>query len=121
MNKAREFDQSVVSELKALLGDRVSTSHAVREHHGKDESYFPYALPDAVVFLKTTEEVRDVVNICRAHRVPMIPYGVGTSLEGHILAVQGGVCIDLSQMNQVLAVHEERYDQIGRLRRGGLI
>ena len=49
MNKAREFDQSVLAELKALLGDRVSTSAAVREHHGKDESYFPYALPDAVV------------------------------------------------------------------------
>ena len=112
MNKAREFDQSVVAELKALLGDRVSTSHAVREHHGKDESYFPYALPDVVVFLKTTEEVRDVVNICRAHRVPMIPYGVGTSLEGHILALQGGVCIDLSQMNQVLAVHESDLDAV---------
>src|SRR5207344_3132934 len=104
MNKAREFDQSVVSGLKALLGDRVSTSHAVREHHGKDESYFPYALPDVVVFLKSTEEVRDVVNVGRTHRVRMIPYGVGTSLEGHILAVKGGVCIDLSQMNKVLAV-----------------
>jgi len=112
MNKAREFDQSVVAELKTLLGDRVSTSPAVREHHGKDESYFPYALPDVVVFLKSTEEVRDVVNICRAHRVPMIPYGVGTSLEGHILAVQGGVCIDLSQMNQVLAVHEPDLDAV---------
>ena len=112
MNKAREFDQSVVAELKALLGDRVSTSHAVREHHGKDESYFPYALPDVVVFLKTTEEVRDVVNICRAHRVPMIPYGVGTSLEGHILAVKGGVCIDLSQMNKILDVHQEDLDAV---------
>src|SRR5512144_561386 len=112
MNKAREFDQSVVAELKALLGERVSTSAAVREHHGKDESYFPYALPDVVVFLRTTEEVRDVVNICRAHQVPMIPYGVGTSLEGHILAVQGGVCIDLSQMNQVLAVHEADLDAV---------
>jgi D-lactate dehydrogenase (cytochrome) len=112
MNKAREFDQSVVAELKALLGDRVSTSAAVREHHGKDESYFPYAPPDAVVFLKSTQEVRDVVNICRAHRVPMIPFGVGTSLEGHILAVRGGVCIDLSQMNQVLAVHEADLDAV---------
>jgi D-lactate dehydrogenase (cytochrome) len=112
MNKAREFDQSVVAELKTLLGERVSTSPAVREHHGKDESYFPYALPDAVVFVKTTEEVRDVVDICRRHRVPMIPYGVGTSLEGHILAVQGGVCIDLSQMNQVLAVHESDLDAV---------
>ncbi len=112
MNKAREFDQSVLTELKALLGDRVTTSAAVREHHGKDESYFPYAPPDAVVFARTTEEVRDVVNICRRHRVPMIPYGVGTSLEGHVLAVQGGVSIDLSQMNQVLAVHEEDLDAV---------
>src|SRR5574338_95065 len=112
MNKAREFDQSVLAELKALLGDRVSVSAAVREHHGKDESYFPYALPDAVVFPHTTEEVRDVVNICRRHRVPMIPFGVGTSLEGHILAVNGGVSIDLSQMNKVLAVHEADLDAV---------
>src|SRR5678816_1361980 len=112
MNKAREFDQSVVTELRALLGERVSVSAAVREHHGKDESYFPYALPDAVVFVRTTEEVRDVVNICRRHRVPMIPFGVGTSLEGHILAVQGGVSVDLSQMNQVLAVHEADLDAV---------
>jgi D-lactate dehydrogenase (cytochrome) len=65
-----------------------------------------------VVFAKTTEEVRDIVNICRRHRVPMIPFGVGTSLEGHILAVKGGVTIDLSQMNQVLAVHESDLDAV---------
>ncbi|HEY7240745.1 MAG TPA: FAD-binding protein, partial [Burkholderiales bacterium] len=91
MNKRLEFAPAALTELKALLGERVSTSAAVREHHGKDESYFPYALPDAVVFVESTEEVRDVVEICRRHRVPMIPFGVGTSLEGHILAVQGGV------------------------------
>src|SRR5437660_3840263 len=112
MNKARDFDPSVVAELTALLGERVSTSGAVREHHGKDESYFPYALPDAVVFAETTEEVRDVVDICRRHRVPMIPFGVGTSLEGHILAINGGVSLDLSQMNKVLAVHEEDLDAV---------
>lgn len=112
MNKARELDQSVLSELRALFGERVSTSAAVREHHGKDESYFPYAPPDAVVFPHTTEEVRDVVNICRRHEVAMIAYGVGTSLEGHILAIKGGVCIDLSQMNKVLAVHEEDLDAV---------
>jgi D-lactate dehydrogenase (cytochrome) len=112
MNKAREFDRSVLEELRALLGERVTTSPGIREHHGKDESYFPYAAPDAVVFPHSTEEVRDVVNICRRHRVPMIPYGVGTSLEGHILAVSGGVTIDLSQMNQVLAVHEEDLDAV---------
>jgi D-lactate dehydrogenase (cytochrome) len=112
MNKAREFDQTVVTELQALLGDRVSTSAAVREHHGKDESYFPYAPPDVVVFPHSTEEVRDVVNICRRHRVPMIPFGVGTSLEGHILAVKGGVCIDLSQMNKIVEVHESDLDAV---------
>ena len=112
MNKAREFDQTVLQELQALLGERVTTSSGIREHHGKDESYFPYAAPDAVVFPHTTDEVRDVVNICRRHRVPMIPYGVGTSLEGHILAVNGGVTIDLSQMNKVLAVHEEDLDAV---------
>src|SRR5918996_992471 len=112
MNEARDFDATLLAELKALLGERVSTSAAVREHHGKDESYFPYAPPDAVVYPKSTEEVREVVNLCRRHRVPMIPYGVGTSLEGHILAVQGGVSIDLSQMNQVLAVHEEDLDAV---------
>src|SRR4051812_17738361 len=112
MNKAREFEAAVLEELKALLGERVSTSAAVREHHGKDESYFPYALPDAVVFVESTEEVRDVVDICRRHRVPMIPFGVGTSLEGHILAVRGGVSIDLSHMNKVLAVHEEDLDAV---------
>src|SRR5437016_7605594 len=98
MNKARDFDPSVVAELKALLGERVSTSAAVREHHGKDESYFPYALPDAVVLAETTEEERAIVDICRSHREPMIPFGVGTSLEWHILAVNGGVPIDLSRM-----------------------
>ncbi|MGH8723618.1 MAG: FAD-binding oxidoreductase [Burkholderiales bacterium] len=112
MNKPREFGPSALAELKALLGERVSTAAAVREHHGKDESYFPYAPPDAVCFVKSTEEVRDVVNICRRHRVPMIPYGVGTSLEGHILAIAGGVSIDLSQMNQVLAVHEQDLDAV---------
>jgi D-lactate dehydrogenase (cytochrome) len=112
MDKARDFDQSVVAELKALLGDRVSTSAAVREHHGKDESYFPYAPPDAVVFARSTEEVRHVVDICRRHRVPMIPFGVGTSLEGHVLAIRGGVSVDLSQMNRVLAVHEEDLDAV---------
>jgi D-lactate dehydrogenase (cytochrome) len=112
MNKPRELDQTALTELRALLGDRVSTSAAVREHHGKDESYFPYALPDAVVFPHSTEEVRDVVNICRRHHTPMIPYGVGTSLEGHILAIHGGVCIDLSQMNQVLAIHDADLDAV---------
>jgi D-lactate dehydrogenase (cytochrome) len=112
VNKAREFDQTVLAELKALLGERVSTSGAVREHHGKDESYFPYAPPDAVVFPESTEEVRAIVDLCRRHRTPLIPFGVGTSLEGHVLAIRGGVCVDLSRMNKVLAVHEADLDAV---------
>ncbi len=104
MNKPREFD-ALLEEMRALLGDRVTTSRGVREHHGKDESYFPYAPPDAVVFPESTEEVRDIVDLCRRHKTPMIPFGVGTSLEGHVLAIHGGVCIDLSRMNKVLTVH----------------
>jgi D-lactate dehydrogenase (cytochrome) len=110
MNKPRELDATLLDALRALLGDRMTTSRGIREHHGKDESYFPYALPDAVVFPHTTEEVRDVVDICRRHKTPMIPYGTGTSLEGHILAVEGGVCIDLSQMNKVVRVSAEDLD-----------
>ncbi len=110
MNQPRELESSALAELRALLGDRVSVSRGVREHHGKDESYYPYALPDAVAYPHTTEEVRDIVNICRRHRLPIIPYGVGTSVEGHVLAYSGGVCVDLSQMNKVIVVHEEDMD-----------
>ncbi|MGB8433007.1 MAG: FAD-linked oxidase C-terminal domain-containing protein [Burkholderiales bacterium] len=110
MNQPRELETSALAELRALLGDRVSVSRGVREQHGKDESYYPYALPDAVAYPHSTEEVRDIVNICRRYRLPIIPYGVGTSVEGHILAYSGGVCIDLSQMNAVLAVHAEDMD-----------
>jgi D-lactate dehydrogenase (cytochrome) len=112
LNKPREFDAALLEEMRALLGDRVTTSRGVREHHGKDESYFPYAPPDAVVFPESTEEVRDIVDLCRRHKTPMIPYGVGTSLEGHVLAIHGGVCIDLSRMNKVITVHEADMDAV---------
>ena len=112
MNKPRELDPTVLEELRALLGDRLTTSRGVREHHGKDESYFPYAPPDAVAFPESTAEVRDIANLCRRHKTPMIPFGVGTSLEGHVLAIHGGVCIDLSRMNKVLAVHENDLDAV---------
>jgi len=112
LNKPREFDAALLEEMRALLGDRVTTSRGVREHHGKDESYFPYAPPDAVVFPESTQEVRDIVDLCRRHKTPMIPYGVGTSLEGHVLAIHGGVCIDLSRMNKVITVHEADMDAV---------
>jgi D-lactate dehydrogenase (cytochrome) len=110
MNKPRELDASLLEALRALLGERVTTAPGIRDHHGRDESYYPYAAPDAVAFPHSTGEVRDIVDICRRHRTPMIPYGVGTSLEGHVLANSGGVCVDLSQMNKVLAVHVEDLD-----------
>ena len=100
MNKPRDVDAGLLEELRGLLGDRATASAAVREHHGKDESYFPYAPPDAVVFPESTEEVRSVVDLCRRHKTPVIPFGVGTSLEGHVLAIRGGVCVDLSRMNK---------------------
>ena len=112
MNKPREFDAALLEEMRALLGDRVTASRGAREHHGKDESYFPYAPPDAVVFPESTGEVRDIVDLCRRHKTPMIPYGVGTSLEGHVLAIHGGVCIDLSRMNKVITVHEADMDAV---------
>jgi D-lactate dehydrogenase (cytochrome) len=112
VNKPRELDAGLFEELRSLLGDRATTSRGVREHHGKDESYFPYAPPDAVVFPESTEEVRSVVDLCRGHKTPLIPFGVGTSLEGHVLAVRGGVCVDLSRMNKILAVHEADLDAV---------
>ena len=96
--------------LKGLLGDRVSTGGAIREQHGHGEDYFPVMPPDAVCFAETTEEVAEIVKLCAAHRVPIIPYGTGTSLEGHVQAVKGGVCIDLTRMNAVLEVNDQDLD-----------
>ena len=95
---------AVIEGLKARFGDRLSTAAAVREQHGRDESYHLPAPPDAVVFAQSTDEVAEVVRACAAAKVPVIAFGTGTSLEGHVAALQGGVCIDLSGMNRVLRV-----------------
>jgi D-lactate dehydrogenase (cytochrome) len=99
-----------VAELQALLGERAVTGQAVREHHAKGESYHPAALPDAVVYPDSTEEVAAVVKICARHRVPVIPFGAGSSLEGHVNALSGGVSIDLGNMNRILRVSPEDMD-----------
>jgi D-lactate dehydrogenase (cytochrome) len=103
----RPLPDAFLTSLRELFGDRLSTSQAMREHHGRDESSFDPMLPDAVVFAHTTEEVAAAVALCNQHKVPVIPYGTGTSLEGHILALSGGLSIDLLQMNRVIAVHAQ--------------
>jgi D-lactate dehydrogenase (cytochrome) len=103
----RPLPPGVIEKLKAMFGERFSTTDAVRDHHGRDESPYPPLLPDAVVFATSAEDVASVVRLAAEHRVPVIPYGVGTSLEGHLLALEGGISVDLSQMNAVLAVNPE--------------
>ena len=103
----RPLPDAFLASLRALFGDRFSTSQAMREHHGRDESSYDPMLPDAVVFAHSTEEVAAAVSLCNQYKVPLIPYGTGTSLEGHILALSGGLSIDLLQMNRVIAVHAQ--------------
>lgn len=98
------------AELTALLGDRFTTSLPVREHHGKDESYHTPFPPDGVAFANSTEEVSAIVKICARHKLPIIPFGTGTSLEGGIAALAGGITIDLSGMQQILRVSPEDLD-----------
>ncbi len=100
----------VIARLRERFGDRVSTAASVREQHGRDESYHPPHAPDAVVFAQSTAEVAEVVGLCARHKVPVIAFGTGTSLEGHVAALEGGVCIDLSAMNRVLRVSPEDLD-----------
>src|SRR5690606_10113441 len=103
----RPMPEAVLQALAERFGDRLSLSEAVREHHGRDESPYPPMLPDAVVFAASTEDVAFVARLCNEHRVPLIPYGVGSSLEGHLLAIEGGISLDVSGMNEVLSVNPE--------------
>ncbi|HEX4505538.1 MAG TPA: FAD-linked oxidase C-terminal domain-containing protein [Alphaproteobacteria bacterium] len=102
--------ESAITQIRALVGDRLSTAMAVREHHGADASWHPPLPPDAVVYAHSTEEVSAIVKICAATRTPIIPFGVGSSMEGHIGALQGGITIDLSEMNKIIEVHAEDMD-----------
>ena len=101
---------AVVDDLRALLGDRVSTSAAVREHHSHGESWHAPGLPDAVVYPTSTEEVAAIVKLCAEHRRPVVPFGMGSSLEGHVNAIHGGVSIDLTRMTRVLRLSPEDLD-----------
>ncbi|MDY0881266.1 FAD-binding oxidoreductase [Dongia soli] len=102
---------ALIAALTALLGDnRVSTNPGILDRHGHDESYHPTHAPDVVVFPQSTEEVAQVMRLARRHAAPVIPFGVGTSLEGHVAALQGGVSVDLSGMNQIIEVNGDDLD-----------
>ncbi len=104
----RTVPDAFLAQLKARFGAQCSTALAVREQHGRDESAFTTVPPpSAVVFAESTQDVADAVQLCAQHRVPVIPFGVGSSLEGHLLAVQGGISLDVSRMNQVLSINAE--------------
>ena len=104
-------DDGLIEALRAIVGDnRLSTSPSVREQHGKDESYHAAHAPDVVVFAHSTEEIQGIVMVCAERHVPVIPFGAGTSLEGQVAALHGGVCIDLSEMNEILRVNAEDMD-----------
>jgi D-lactate dehydrogenase (cytochrome) len=97
----------MLGALRTRFGDRCSTAESVREQHGRGESVYDAAPPEVVVFCESTEEVAFIVREADRHGVPVIPFGVGSSLEGHLLAVQGGVSIDLSRMTRIVAVNAE--------------
>jgi D-lactate dehydrogenase (cytochrome) len=101
---------AAVGELKRLLGGRANDSPAVRDHHSRGESYHPPAPPDVVCFPHSIDEVASIVKISAAHGIPIIPFGAGTSLEGHVNAIRGGITIDLREMNNVLRISTEDLD-----------
>ena len=98
---------AAIEELKTLLGSRLSQSPSDLELHGRSETHFPLAVPDAIAYVQSREEVVEVVKICASHECPVIGWGTGTSLEGHTAALRGGVSVDFSQMNRVLQINED--------------
>jgi D-lactate dehydrogenase (cytochrome) len=103
----RWIPAQMLAALRQRFGERCSTATSVREQHGRDESTYPVTPPEAVVFCESTDDVAAVVALCHAHAVPVIPFGVGSSLEGHLLAVQGGVSVDVSRMAQIIRINAD--------------
>lgn len=99
-----------VERLTNLLGDRYTTDVDILQQHAEDESSHPPQRPQAVAFPLSTEEVAEVVNVCATNRIPIVPYGRGTSVEGGIIATHGGLCVDLGRMNQILSINEKDLD-----------
>jgi D-lactate dehydrogenase (cytochrome) len=101
---------SLYTELAAALGPRASAEHEVRVAHSRDESAHDPRMPDVVCLPESTADVVAIVNACRAHGAPIVPWGIGSSVEGGALATQGGVCVDLSRMNRVLRISRDDLD-----------
>ncbi len=108
-SRVRDVEE-LVSALAGVVGDRLTRVASELEQHGRGETHFPPAPPDVVVYPETTEEVSAIVSLCSERDVPIIPYGAGSSLEGHVSAVQGGVSLDLTRMNRILRVSVEDLD-----------
>ena len=104
----RPVPEAFLAALQARFGAQCSTALAVREQHGRDESAFTTVPPPAaVVFAESTQDVADAVRLCAQYKVPVIPFGVGSSLEGHLLAVQGGISVDVSRMNKIVSINAD--------------
>lgn len=101
---------AVVGILKQRFGERFQTGHSMREQHAHTTTYIPTQMPDGVAFPETTEEVQEIMRACAAHRVPVVAFGTGTSLEGQVNAPGGGISLDMSRMNRVLSVNSEDLD-----------
>ena len=101
---------TVISELKSFLGQRLTRSKSELELHGGSETHFPLMPPDAVVFPENTQEVSEIVRVCARHRVPVVGWGVGTSLEGQAQSPSGGICVDFRLMNRVLEIRQADMD-----------
>jgi len=102
--------EAVLSQAREFLGDRLSTNADLREQHSHGEDALPHVLPDAVAFVETTEEAARLLALCHTHNIPVVPFGAGTSLEGHVTPVRGGITIDLSRMTHVLEVNQADMD-----------
>src|SRR6266704_2580871 len=106
---ARPVD-AVITSARSFLGERLTTNAALREQHSHGEDTQPPVLPDAVAFVQTTEEAAKLLALCNAHSVPVVPFGAGTSLEGHVTPVRGGISLDVSRMTRIIEVHQADMD-----------
>src|SRR3984885_10809605 len=100
----------LIDAIRVFLGDRITTNTGLREHHSHGQDTHSPVLPDAVAFVETTEEAAKLLALCHAERIPVVPWGAGTSLEGHVTPVRGGITLDLSRMTRILDVSQADMD-----------